>query len=367
MRWVKKQIAFAAWHDPLAPSTWSGTPSNIARAWENEVEILPLGCRPASAVVAARYTWDKVRGHNKRYSQRRMCAENCARLSANLPASCAGILHMNTWTVPFEPAQGANTKHFLLVDSLCQYWKEFGSGSKLSARDWAEYEADDRSAVERCDFIFSISEFLKETLVSHYGVPASKVAVVGTGRGQIKPLETPKNYNGKNILMIAKDRFRDKGGELLVQAVAIARRSDPEITLTLVSPPEHEALAGGPIEGVRYTGRLPWEELQRLFDEAALFAMPARSEPWGLSYVEALATKTPVLGLNRAALPEITQNGKFGFLCDDASPEALAAKLLEALRDTPRLERMGREGQAFVLENFSWENTARRIQDVIWS
>lgn len=362
---MEKQIAFAAWHDPLAPGTWSGTPSNIARAWDGRVQIVPLACRPSSAKVAARYAWDKARGHNTRFSQRRMAAQGCARLSATLPDGCAGIVHMNTWTMPFEKPRDAKIKHFLLVDSLCKYWQECGSNPEYSARDWAEYEADDQNAIDNCDFIFSISAFIKEMLVSHYGVASEKIAVVGTGRGSIKPLETVKSYAGKNVMMIAKDRFLDKGGDTLVKAVALARKTDPKITLTLVSPLEHEMLVGQ-TEGVSYTGRLPWDELQGLFDTSALFAMPAPAEPWGLSYVEALVTKTPVLGLNRAALPEITRNGQFGFLVDEATPEAIASSLLDALGDPARLERMGREGQAHILEGFSWEQTAAHMEKEIW-
>lgn len=166
--------------------------------------------------------------------------------------------------------------------------------------------------------------------------------------------------------MVAKQRFEDKGGPLLIEATKIARCSDPQLHLTLVSPRDYETFVRG-AEGVTLTGNVEWSELQRLFDEACLYAMPALCEPWGLVYAEALATKTPILGLNRAALPELTENGSHGFLVDEATPQAVAATLLRAINDPNTLQKMGESGQKYCLQNFNWERTAALMAGAIFS
>jgi glycosyltransferase involved in cell wall biosynthesis len=115
------------------------------------------------------------------------------------------------------------------------------------------------------------------------------------------------------------------------------------------------------IPNVTVHGYIEWEKLQRLYYDAALFAMPAIMEPWGQVYVEALECKTPILGLNRNSLPEITQNGRFGFLVDQATPEKVADAILEAYSDPQRLQQMGEAGQKYCLENFSWHHVATKI------
>lgn len=227
-------------------------------------------------------------------------------------------------------------------------------------------EADEQAAVSGTDWFFPISQHTASSLRDHYKVSPEKMTIVGTGRGQIAPLQGSKDYTRKNVLMVAKQRFEDKGGPLLIEAMKIARQSDPQLHLTLVSPRDYESFVQG-AEGVTLTGNVEWSELQRLFDEACVYAMPALCEPWGLVYAEALATKTPILGLNRAALPELTENGKHGFLVDEATPQAVAQALLRAVNDPDTLQQMGESGQKYCLQNFTWERTASLMTSAIFS
>ncbi len=90
--------------------------------------------------------------------------------------------------------------------------------------------------------------------------------------------------------------------------------------------------------------------------------MPALQEPWGVVYLEALACRVPILGLNRFAFPEISRNGAFGFICPDATPEKVAETLLDATSDPARLARMGAEGHDYVTTTFSWDRVASNIR-----
>ncbi len=363
---IPRTLALAAWGDPMATSTWSGTPANLAVVWRAQgIELVGLNCRPERAALLAAHALDKARGMDLGFTRRRLGRAACVRLCASLPASCAGVLHMSSVTVP--PADATpGVRHFLLCDSMNDYWARYGVESKAqSPRQRAAAEVAEREAVASLSLGFPISEHAAQSLRQHYGMDSAKITVVGTGRGGIRPLSGAKSRRSKQVLMVAKQRFEDKGGPLLIEAIRLARASDPEISLTLVSPTEFEHFARG-IEGVQVTGTLPWDELQRLFDEAPLYAMPAPCEPWGLVYAEALATRTPILGLNRAALPELTGGGRYGFLVEDETPDAVARALVGALGDPERLARMGEEGQAFCLEHFSWERTAELINDAIW-
>ena len=106
-------------------------------------------------------------------------------------------------------------------------------------------------------------------------------------------------------------------------------------------------------------------QLQQLFEQSALFAMPALNEPWGLVYLEALSCRTPILGLNRNSIPELTQHGQFGFAVSEPTAESIAAALLNAFSDVDRLAKMGRDGQKHCLHTFTWEHTAMRMLDAI--
>jgi glycosyltransferase involved in cell wall biosynthesis len=201
-------------------------------------------------------------------------------------------------------------------------------------------------------------------LTDHYKVPSERVTVVGTGRGSLSPYTGSKDYANGVILFVAKIRFEEKGGALLVEAFKRALRQNPRLRLVIVGDERYRASLGN-IPNIEIHGFVPLDQLQDLFNRACLYAMPAPNEPWGLVYLEALACKTPVLGLNRNALPEITQQGRFGFCVNDATPDAVAEALLKACSDPEGLARMGAEGQEYCLRQFTWEGTVKRILDVI--
>jgi glycosyltransferase involved in cell wall biosynthesis len=89
------------------------------------------------------------------------------------------------------------------------------------------------------------------------------------------------------------------------------------------------------------------------------------NDPWGQVYLEALTSRTPVIGLNRNGLTEITNDGAYGFLVDQADPYALAFAIVEAAFDPDRLAAMGAAGQRHVMENYSWDRVARTIAETI--
>jgi len=213
------------------------------------------------------------------------------------------------------------------------------------------------------EHIFTISEYVKDDLIHHYQINPQKITVVGTGLGVIKPYLGAKDYSNGKILFAAKGRFEDKGGNLVLKAFEMASTTNPNMELIIVGQNEYtEQLKG---KNIKTYGFISIEELQNIFNECSLFLMPAINEPWGLVYLEALACKMPIVGLNRNSFPEISQNGKYGFGLDDENPEKLCKVLLEAFSDNKKLEEMGKAGQEFCLEKFSWSKTVSRIMSVI--
>src|SRR5262249_12856744 len=172
------------------------------------------------------------------------------------------------------------------------------------------------------------------------------------------------DYADRTVLFVAKERPADKGGLLLIEGFRRALARDPRLKLVMVGDEAlREHTAGVP--NIVMRGFVPLEDLQAAFERASLFAMPAAPEPWGLAYLEALSCRVPVLGLKRNALPELTGHGRFGFCLDEATPDRVAATLLDAFADTDRLARMGAEGQTFVVQRFTWEATVDRILERI--
>jgi glycosyltransferase involved in cell wall biosynthesis len=161
-------------------------------------------------------------------------------------------------------------------------------------------------------------------------------------------------------MFVAKHLFQAKGGVMLLEAFEIARNRRPDIHLTIIGDERSRAFVGDR-PGITFHAYLPWAELQQLYRDSTLLVQPMLNDPWGQVYLEAMVSRTPVVGLNRHGLPEIVDGGRHGFLVDRAEPGPLAEAILCALSDPERLERMATAAQRHVLENYTWKRVAERI------
>jgi phosphatidylinositol alpha-1,6-mannosyltransferase len=106
--------------------------------------------------------------------------------------------------------------------------------------------------------------------------------------------------------------------------------------------------------------------------EHDLFVLPSLApngdnflEGLGISLLEAQASGLPVLAARTGGIPEAVREGETGLLFQPGDVGDLEAKLSELLNDRALRERLGREGPAWVAENFSWEKTLKGLEEVL--
>lgn len=69
---------------------------------------------------------------------------------------------------------------------------------------------------------------------------------------------------------------------------------------------------------ITYSGNLSGKKKLKFLSEAKALLFPITwDEPFGMSVIEALACGTPVIAMNRGAMPEIIEHGVTGFLAND--------------------------------------------------
>ncbi|MEQ8396047.1 glycosyltransferase family 4 protein [Thalassobaculum sp.] len=354
--------------DPLEASTWSGAPANLA----NELRALGadvLSIHPRS--TRGHDLWDALQHFiglggaplNREATMRIPSARARRALAVSQAALRLGVdrvLHTGTLDMPADASDRA-VRHYLYCDHTWDLAKRYAvRGRQRSAGRAEPFEELERSAYAACQHIFTFGGYVRDNLVDHYGISPDRVTVVGSGMGRIRPYDGPKDYAHGAMLFIAKHLFTEKGGQLALKAFRIARRRRPDLRLIVVGNDRWRSLVGAE-PGVHVVGHVPWDALEELLRSAALLLQPMFNDPWGQVYLEALASRTPVIGLDRNGLPEITDGGRHGFLVPVADPVVLAETIIDAMADPDRLAAMGESGQRHVLSRYSW----RRVADSI--
>ena len=232
------------------------------------------------------------------------------------------------------------------------------------------YQSIVKFSIERSDALTAVSEYLKQETIARFGCTGCEVRVIpnfvdpaifnrDAYSGNLDSLTLPD----EKILMHVSNfrpvkRIRD-----VVQIAARVMKSVPARLVLVGDGPdrplaEEEARRLGVEERVVFLGKQ--ESVAELLSCAHLFLLPSETESFGLSALEALATRVPVVASQSGGLAEVVEDGVSGRLLPVGAVEEMAEAAIEILTKPGLWEEMGQAGRALAVERFS----AERIVDV---
>jgi len=347
------RIALTQQGDPSDPSSWSGVPARLTRGFEEAgCEVVPVSAEPrgadriASAVgmswadQAASRAFAAVFGATARRGLRR-----AGELDGIVTLDSSFLLRGDVPFVTFDD--------MTVAQAVCQGEPPYGELSPAAAERWRGRQ---RRIFERSRAACVASSWAAESVREDYGIPASKVHVVGVGRNIEVPW-TERDWAVPRFLFVGVDWER-KRGAAVVDAFAAVRERHPEATLDLVG--RHPAVDAPGIHG---HGVLPLgsAEGQRsygaLLRRATCFLMPSTHEPFGIAYADAGAAGLPSIGTTVGGARDAVGEG--GRVVDPADPGALREAMLE-LSDPETARRLGdRAAEHAAL--LTWRAVAERL------
>jgi len=115
---------------------------------------------------------------------------------------------------------------------------------------------------------------------------------------------------------------------------------------------------------VTFAGSVPRERLRDYYAAADVFVTTPWYEPFGITPIESMACGTPVIGSDVGGIGFTVLDGATGFLVPPRSPEAITARLTDALSDRRRLRRMGHRAARHVHPTFTWRRITEQLADV---
>jgi glycosyltransferase involved in cell wall biosynthesis len=211
------------------------------------------------------------------------------------------------------------------------------------------------------------SDSSKAEIVELLALRPELVSVVNNGTDAAF---TPGGRKARTPVAIAVGRLVPvKRYDLLLRAVAHARETVPELTLTIVGegyerPRLDEVVRDLDAERwVTFAGRVSQDELVRLYRRAWLVVSSSAREGWGLSLTEAAACGTPAVATRISGHADAVADGRSGLLVD-GTPEALADAMTRVATDADLRHRLA-AGAVSHASQFSWDATAYGITQVL--
>jgi glycosyltransferase involved in cell wall biosynthesis len=232
-----------------------------------------------------------------------------------------------------------------------------------------------RWAVEHCDAVLAISQFVRRSLLDG-GVPEKKIYTVlnATDAAAFDPQKhAPGAFRARwniapetPLLGIIARVMVWKGHRELVEALAKVRERFPQVRLAIVGEVDHWMSQGGEsyyqqllrrIEELGLTENVLWigwqDAIPSVMADLDVVCVPSVEEPFGLVITEAMAMERPVVGFASGAQPEIITDGEDGLLVPSGDCEALAGAIVRLLEDPALRQMLGKRARQTVIERFS--------------
>ncbi len=176
--------------------------------------------------------------------------------------------------------------------------------------------------------------------------------------------------HGAPLLGVVARLEPEKGHRYLIEAMPAILRGAPETWMVIVGEgsldaelrAQAAALPAPAPERIVFTGRR--EDVAAITGEIDVAVLPSLREAQGISILEAMARRRPVVASAVGGIPEVLTDGLDGLLVPPADAAALAEASIR-LACSPELRRqLGEAGRATVEARFSLDAMVRRYEEI---
>lgn len=220
-------------------------------------------------------------------------------------------------------------------------WWEAVKGEAAPAR-WGRYAEAVRRGLRAADLVITPTAAMLHALERHYG-PLGEARVIANGRDPARFAPRPKEP-----FVLSAGRLWDEAKNVAAVAAAARELAWPVLVAGEAARPEGDPdPAGLRLDNLTLLGRLAPAALAEVMGRAAIYALPAHYEPFGLSALEAgLAGCALVLG-DIPSLREVW--GDAALFVPPADAEALRRALSRLIADDALRDDLARRARARAL------------------
>jgi colanic acid/amylovoran biosynthesis glycosyltransferase len=223
--------------------------------------------------------------------------------------------------------------------------------------------------LETCAAAFTVSEYNRKHLCSHYPDDGYKVILRRLGTSTVPPVPRAAPSKSHLILLAAGRLHPVKNHIFLVDACAALKSCGvPFSCLIAGDGPERRRIqrrihSFSLQDDVKLLGHVPHDMLLRLFAVADLFVLTSKSEGIPLVLMEAMAAGVPVLAPNITGIPELVIHGETGFLYTAGSLHAFVDQIQSVRNSSDTLGDVRRAARQHVALHYNVKTNLTMFAD----
>lgn len=228
----------------------------------------------------------------------------------------------------------------------------------------------DKRAVRAANTLVTNSRYTQSLIQRWYGMN-STVCYPGVDTEVFYPFQKPvseKERHAYGFLSVGR-LSRVKGHDYVISVLGALPSQYRLLTIAFDqdSGTERDRLSTLATElgvTVRFSYRMPQDELRHGFQTALAVVCGQHREPFGLIPIETMACKGLVAATEEGGFQETIQDGVTGFFLP-RDPVAAASRLLATLQDSKLTAKLRTQGHADVQSRWTWEVHAKQMKQYL--
>ena len=228
----------------------------------------------------------------------------------------------------------------------------------------------EKQGMDAADKIITVSNLTRNIVIEKYGITPDKVVTVYNA---VEPVETggwakmtvQENFDEKIVTFLGRITMQ-KGPEYFIEAANLVLKKMSNVRFVMAGSGDmlnkmiRRAARLGICDKFSFTGFLRGDDVYRMFRLSDVYVMPSVSEPFGISPLEAMQSKVPVIISRQSGVAEIL---KHAIKIDFWDTHAMADAIYGILNYSALHSVFSKQGKSEV-DNLKWETSAKHVIDV---
>ena len=239
--------------------------------------------------------------------------------------------------------------------------------------------------LHQADVVVAVSRFTRQQILGRVSLPPERVRVIAPG---VDPVRFCRDEHadelrarwglqrGQPILLTLARVIPRKGHDTVIRCLPSVVREFPQARYVIAGPWRDSvyrrlrqmAADLDLTDRVIFTGFVDQQSLSKWYSLADIYIMVSResedgadTEGFGITFLEAGACETPVIGSRSGGIPDAVEHGHTGFLVQPDDPDELSSRIRYLLGNPHLAREMGKNGRKRVQEGYTWPSVTERL------